>query len=188
MDRHGGGSGSAAVMTSYLPSSSSSTRGCRRHGGSISSPASSPLFSCSTTATRAGHHLTQQGHRQPRASVLVRSASPPFCTFNDPGGRGERCASASPGRVGGRGRGGPRWIGRRDAGEANQKAEGQCRNARTPPSFRFNFIRPLFWFGWEGWWWSVWWWWWCVPQVFLPDGPSVVLATRLHRSAATAPV
>lgn len=130
LDRHGGGSGSGAVMTSYLPSSS--TRGCRRHGGSISSPAEAPLFFLrQPTSTRAVHHLTRrmEGHYQPRASVLVRPASPQFYTFNDPGGRGERCASASPGQVGSRG-GGARWIGRRDAGEANQKAEGQCRNAR----------------------------------------------------------
>lgn len=182
LDRHGGGSGSGAVMTSYLPSSS--TQGCRRHGGSISSPAEAPLFFLrQPTSTRAVHHLTRrmEGHYQPRASVLVRPASPQFYTFNDPGGRGERCASASPGQVGSRG--GARWIGRRDAGEANQKAEGQCRNARpqrTPPSFRFNFIRPVcLVFGWDGWW-SVWWWW-CVSCwlfVFLPDGPSVGSSRR----------
>lgn len=76
------------------------------------------------------------------------------------------------------GGGGARWIGRRDAGEANQKAEGQCRNARPRRFVSTSFDLCLV-FGWDGWW-SVWWWW-CVPCwlfVFLPDGPSVGSSRR----------
>lgn len=63
-----------------------------------------------------------------------------------------------------------------DGTRARRTRKPRVSAARTPPSFRFNFIRPLFWFGWEGWW-SVWWWW-CVPFVFLPDGPSAGSSRR----------
>lgn len=149
LDRHGGGSGSGAVMTSYLPSSS--TRGCRRHGGSISSPAEAPLFFLrQPTSTRAVNHLTRrmEGHYQPRASVLVRPASPQFYTFNDPGGRGERCASASPGQVGSRGGG---HDGSVDGTRARRTRKPRVSAATHAPVVSFQLHSTCvsgFWLGW----------------------------------------